>query len=302
MNDEQFLELCGSIEAARAALLFHNLQNFREGLLASVFDSLDRVQHMFWKTRPDVIEDWYKRLDALVGRVSAKLAARPGEPARLLVVSDHGFGDFDYKVHLNRWLIQQGYLRPTQDQPSGDLKDVSWSGSQAYAIGLNSLSLNLVGREGQGIVTPDERLALSERLRQDLLNWKGPDGQPVVGQVWRGDEAFSGALSLYGPDLVMGYTPGFRASPETGLGAWMPEALEPNRDHWGADHCFDYQSVPGVLFYSGSLSGYPAPSYRDIPALAIDSAPDASHISRPPSMSAEDQKVIEERLKSLGYL
>ena len=49
------------------------LANFKEGVLGSVFDSLDRVQHMFFRDRPDVIEKWYARLDAIVGRVEAFL-------------------------------------------------------------------------------------------------------------------------------------------------------------------------------------------------------------------------------------
>lgn len=311
ISDQHFLDLCDSIVAAREKLLMHELDNFKEGLLASVFDSMDRVQHMFWRDHPQVIERWYHKLDSIVGKVNASIAAGPEKPPRVLIVSDHGFKNFDYKVNLNRWLIQQGYLipsqaTPAQSAPEGDLKGVDWSRSSAYAIGLNSLYLNLTGREGQGRVAPGEREQLSELIRQRLLDWKGPDGRPVVQHVYantdHGGSAAGGALAAYGPDMLVGYTPGYRASAETGLGAWKAEALEPNRDHWGADHCFDPDAVPGVLFYSGDLSNYPTPSYRDIPALAIDAAPDARGATPPPTLSAEDQKKVEERLKSLGYL
>jgi hypothetical protein len=162
--------------------------------------------------------------------------------------------------------------------------------------------LNIAGREGQGSVPADQRQAVLDKIRQDLLNWRGPDGRPVVQNAWRYDEVFTGALVPYGPDMLVGYTPGYRASAETGLGAWKPEALEANRDHWGADHCFDPAAVPGVLFYSGDLSTFPNPSYRDIPALTMDAAPDARNAAPPPGLSAEDQQKVEERLKSLGYL
>ena len=36
---------------------------FREGMLAAIFDCLDRVQHMFWRERPDIVEQWYIKLD-----------------------------------------------------------------------------------------------------------------------------------------------------------------------------------------------------------------------------------------------
>lgn len=303
INDEQFLALCDFIFERRVNLLMHHLDRFDEGLLASVFDTMDRVQHMFFHHRPDVIERWYRKLDTLVGDVNAKLASKVGaKKTRLLIVSDHGFKKFEYKVNLNRWLIRQGYLMPQQAAPSGSLKEVNWSSSQAYAIGLNSLYLNLAGREGQGVVMSEQRLALLEKLRQDLQDWRGPDGRPVVQYAWSSDEVFSGALLSYGPDMLVGYTPGYRASADTGLGMWKPDILEPNQDHWGADHCYNAAAVPGVLFYSGDLNGCPTPSYRDIPALAIDAAPDARHSVPPPQLSAEDQDKVEERLKSLGYL
>lgn len=300
ISDQNFLDLCDSIVAAREKLLLHQLDHFKEGLLASVFDSMDRVQHMFWRDRPDLIEGWYEKLDGIVGKAIARTA---GRPLRMLIVSDHGFKSFDYKVHLNRWLIEEGFLTPAQPTMDGDLKGVDWSRSPAYALGLNSLYLNLAGREGQGCVAPAEREQISEQIRQRLLDWKGPDGRRVVQKVYTAYRPESGgALAAYGPDFLVGYTPGYRASAETGLGAWKGQALEPNRDHWGADHCFDPQAVPGVLFYNGDLSSYPAPSYRDIPALAIDAAPDARGATPPPTLSAEDQEKVEERLKSLGYL
>ncbi|MFM8320042.1 MAG: alkaline phosphatase family protein [Chloroflexota bacterium] len=301
IDDEQFLALCESIEAVRLKLLLHLLKNFDEGLLAAVFDTLDRVQHMFRKQRPDVIEQWYVRMDDYVGQ-ALKAAQRPGRPLRTLVVSDHGFNAFDYKVHLNRWLVENGYLAAHSPEPEGDLKQADWLKSRAYAIGLNSLYLNLQGREGQGSLAPADALPLRERLRDELLQWKAPDGRSVVSQVYFKEDVFHGSLTRHSPDLLVGYMPGFRGSAETGLGGWKAAALEPNHDHWASDHCFDAQRVPGSLFYSGSLYGYPQPSFRDIPALAIDSAPDESGGTSTPTLSNDDQARVEERLKSLGYL
>ncbi len=252
ISDQNFLDLCDSIVAAREKLLLQQLDSFKEGLLASVFDSMDRVQHMFWRDRPDIIESWYHKLDGIVGKVNARLAASPNRAPRTLIVSDHGFKNFDHKVNLNRWLIDQSFLKPKVPTSDGDLKGVDWSRSKAYAIGLNSLYLNLAGREGQGSVSPTERGQLGDQIRQRLLDWKGPDGRAVVQQVYINN---GGSLAAYGPDMLVGYTPGYRASPDTGLGAWKAGALETNRDHWGADHCFDPQAVPGVFFYSGDLSG-----------------------------------------------
>jgi predicted AlkP superfamily phosphohydrolase/phosphomutase len=303
ITDEQFLTLCEQICTGRELALMHLIGSFKEGLLACVFDSLDRLQHMFWKDRKDILESWYIRLDALVGRVEEKIASTQGkENPRLLIVSDHGFGEFNYKVHLNRWLVNHGYLMAKETGEAGDLKGVDWKKSQAYALGLNSLYLNLEGREIQGVVTFESKTELIRKLCSDLKNWNEPDGQPVVRGVLTQVEAFQGPLAEYGPDLVIGYHTKYRASAETGLGQWKAEEIEVNRDHWGGDHCFDAREVPGVLFSSDGLHNLPNPCYSDIPVLAIDKALHPNNSVPPPTYSGEDQETIEKRLKDLGYL
>jgi hypothetical protein len=306
INDDQFLNLCDSVLSDRERVLTHQIESFNEGILACVFDTLDRVQHMFWHDRPDIIEGWYEKCDALVGRIEERLRHQGlKDNTQLVIVSDHGFTRFDHKVHLNRWLIERGYLVPQENGigESGELQQADWTKSQAYAIGLNSIYLNLVGREGQGIVLQDERNAILDKLCNELSQWRGPDGSPVVGRAYKNSEAFDGPLVEYGPDIVVGFSPGYRASQKTGLGAWEKEIIEPNRDHWGADHCIDANSVPGVVFSNRDLTNFPNPSYRDIPALTIGAAPDAGGSAPPPPpMSGEDEKIIEERLRSLGYL
>ncbi|MCA9968839.1 MAG: alkaline phosphatase family protein [Anaerolineales bacterium] len=304
ITDKQFLALCDDIVARREQVLMYHLDRFQEGVLANVFDTLDRVQHMFWRDRPDIIEAWYEKLDGVIGRVEARLAARGmQEKTRLVILSDHGFAPFDHKVHVNRWLLEQGLLQTLTPAAAGNLRLVDWSQTQAYAVGLNSIYLNLAGREGQGAVTAAEKTAVLDRLCDALLQWTGPAGQPVVQKVWRQAEAFDGPLAEYGPDVMVGFAPGFRASAQTGLGEWETTAVEPNRDHWGADHCINPEAVPGVLFCSDGLTNFPNPSYRDIPELTIGAKPDASGSTPPPTSSGdEDEAAIEERLKSLGYL
>ena len=302
MQDQHFLALCDSIFKSREKIFMHQVSEFNEGVLACVFDSLDRIQHMFWRERPDIIEDWYIKLDGLVGRVEDALMSKGMRKARLLVVSDHGFTNFDQKVHLNRWLIDNGFLDSSTDEESGKFKDIEWKSSQAYGLGLNSIYLNLAGREGQGIVEESQVEGLSCQIKEQLLAWKDADGHSVVKNVPVNSEALSGPLAEYGPDLIVGYAPGYRASPQTGLGEWEKSSLEPNNDHWGADHCIDPSSVPGVIFSNQGLGNFTEPSYRDFPLLATGEAVQGGVSSPPPTISDEDQEKLEERLKSLGYL
>lgn len=80
------------------------------------------------------------------------------------------------------------------------------------------------------------------------------------------------------------------------------DSIQVNSDHWGGDHCIDSEAVPGSLFSSQGLKNFPQPSYRDIPMLAIGEELDSGGNAPPPKSSSEDDAVIEERLKSLGYL
>jgi predicted AlkP superfamily phosphohydrolase/phosphomutase len=305
ISDDQFLSLCEQIFAQRKRAFLYHLDQYHEGVLACVFDTLDRVQHMFLRDRPDVVEAWYEKLDKLVGEVEAQMAGRDlAKDTKLIILSDHGFAHFDKKVHLNRWLIEYGYLDAPGIDATPSIRSINWENSSAYAIGLNSIYLNLAGREGRGMVQESGKEALLQNLRADLLSWEGENNQPVVEVVQPGNEVFTGPLSAYGPDLFVGFAPGYRASQATGLGGWDVESLVANHDHWGADHCMHANAVPGVIFAShGLLDRLNQPSYRDIPYLATGTTPDAGSSAPPPISPGDgDEEAVEERLRSLGYL
>lgn len=303
ISDDQFVALCDTIFETRKKIFFHLLGEFKEGVLASIFDDLDRMQHMFYHNRLDVAQEWYKKLDAFVGEVNQKISGWGGK-YNYLVMSDHGFTTYEQKIHMNRWLVQNGYMNLKDGASEGDFSNVDWAKTRAYAVGLNSVYLNVAGREGQGVVTPEEIEPLLAEMQTKLLDWKGADGKNVAHKIRPKHEVYSGgAYTRLGPDLVIGYARGYRASSETGLGK-IPQALtEPNHDHWGADHCVDHELVQGVLFANRELESFGGVSFRDIPFLAIGKHLDQSHI-KPPSqqISTGNQKDLEERLKGLGYL
>jgi len=247
----------------------------------------------------DVVQDWYQRLDRFVGDISAQVEGWTGK-YRYLILSDHGFSDFRKKVHLNRWLLDNGYL--FMKNGGDDLSGVDWSKTVAYAVGLNSIYLNVVGREGQGIVSADKVENLLGELKNKLLDWKDVDQSSIIQKIRLKHEIYYGLYIRFGPDLVLGYAPGYRASAETGLGKLPAISLEVNTDHWGADHCMDSEVVPGVIFANRDLRDFGAISFRDIPYLAIGKHLDPSNIKPPSQAAGQGQKDLEDRLKGLGYL
>lgn len=253
-----FLNLCNDVFAERESMIETAFDGFDKGIFACVFDTLDRVQHMFWKDRAnplqtteikeptDVVVEWYKRMDAMVGRVMHRI----GDETPLLILSDHGFISLDTYVHLNSWLTRHGFMVLKNGKKEGGplFEDVDWSKTRAYTLGFNSIYLNIKGREGKGIVEPNEVDSLCHDLIQRLTEWT-EDGKSIIKKVYKSREIFSGDQIDNGPDLVIGYEKGYRASKQTVLGeAPAGRLIEDNLDHWCGDHCCDPSFVPGVLF------------------------------------------------------
>ena len=262
ISDAAWLEMEKTILAEREAMWYDTLDANDSELVVGVFVQTDRVSHMFYRgldpehprhadTDPehrDAIEWIYAEADRILGETLDRL----GPDDELIVISDHGFAPFRTAVHLNRWLVDNGYLVLEEGTEASDVvfDRVDWSRSRAYALGLNGLFINTAGRESQGIVDPADVPALKEELRAALTAWTDGD-QPVVRRVFDGLEIYPGSRDNdETPDLVVGYHRGYRASWQTTLGAVPAPLMEPNRQKWSGDHCIDPALVPGVLFTS----------------------------------------------------
>jgi len=282
-TDEEYLEQANYVLAERMNLLGYALEHYQDGLLFFYFSSTDLQAHMFWwdsdekhpirspddaKKYYGVLAELYGKMDAVVGDV----LKRYGDKATILVMSDHGFCNFRRQFHLNTWLRDNGYLGPPDCEtllydPGRPHKVlVDWTRTRAYGLGINSLYLNLRGRERDGIVDPAERDVLLEELRAKLLAVRDPlDGQPAISEVHRGDQAYAGPLVHRAPDLIIGYRRGYRSSWDTALGGIAAEVFSDNKEAWSADHCMATGELPGVVFSN-------RPILHEQPAL-IDLAP-----------------------------
>lgn len=267
ITEDVFLALCDDIFSERRRMLEFLLKDFDSGILACVFDTLDRIQHMFWeqdakvldkgKEASGVIAEWYIRMDQLVGSIVRMV----GEGVPVFILSDHGFAPLDKYVHLNTWLARNGYLAFKNNlSSSGPLfENVDWSRTKAYALGFNSIYINLKGREGKGIVESDIADSLCNEIIKGLEQWY--DGNiPVITKVYKSKDIYN-TRHNNGPDLVIGYNRGYRASKQTVLGS-APDGLliEDNHELWSGDHCCDPELVPGVLFganLDGSMVSLP---------------------------------------------
>ena len=282
IDDGTFLQQTYDIDRERESMLFAAIEKLRRGVAVCVFDATDRIQHMFWRyleeghpaaphpeeaEHRDAIERLYVHNDALVGRVMEKI----GEGDLLMVISDHGFNSFRRGVNVNTWLHANGYLalKEGTDGSSEWLRDVDWSRTTAYCIGLTGMFFNLKGREGEGIVEPGEEAAeLKAEIVQKLTGLVDEEkGEVGIREAFDTSKLYSGPYSENAPDVLLGYNAGYRVSWDSATGVVAGPVFEDNVKPWSGDHCIDPRLVPGVFFCNRPID-------RDDPAL-IDIAPTA---------------------------
>jgi predicted AlkP superfamily phosphohydrolase/phosphomutase len=212
-------------------LLNDSLRRFTGGLLFFYFSSVDQNSHVLWGKHDAELLDVYHAVDRSIGEVM-----RRKPDAELMVMSDHGFAAFNRAVNLNTWLVSHG-LR-----------------SKAYALGLNGLYLL------------DKRV--EQEVRLQLLDLRDPaNGNRMIASVTETNP--SPENRSIAPDLIVGYSAGYRASWQTALGEAPEGLVVDNDDAWIADHCIDSREVPAVLFTARPIR-IRMPRLKDLPVSLLE--------------------------------
>ncbi len=294
IDEDEFLKQAYLTMAEREGMFVSALEKTRRGVVACVFDTSDRVQHMFYRyldgesrggggehvRYQKTIEDLYQRMDRLAGIAMQNI----DKDTILFVLSDHGFCSFRRGVNLNAWLLQNGYLvmKNGAKESGPSFQGVDWSKTRAYTLGLGGLYVNMKGREPEGIVKQGaEAEALRQELIQKLSGLRDEECDDVsIRQVYAANALYQGPYLNAAPDLIIGYNDGYRTSWDAAVGKVSAEIYEHNHKAWSGDHCVDPHLVPGVLFCNRnmdaadpgiedlapttlSLFGVPAPAWMD---------------------------------------
>lgn len=116
-------------------------------------------------------------------------------------------------VNVNNFLADMGVIE--RDEQSGQ---INWLNSLAYYAGYGQLWVNMLGRDGQGSVHPQDeyeevRDSLIKAIPRKLID---PEtGEPVIERIYRKEELYSGDYLFCAPDLVIVFKPGYAPSPRS---------------------------------------------------------------------------------------
>jgi len=264
-GEAAYLDQCAFVLREREQMMLSELERFREGLFFVLFDTPDRMQHMFWRFRePDhpanrdstspemasVIEEQYRVYDDIVG----KAMSRADDRTLLMVLSDHGMNSFQRGLNLNTWLFENGFLALKKGYQPGEDTDeffhnIDWSLTKAYSLGLGCIFLNLKGREAEGILNQEQAEETQKAIVRGLSGLRDDErGQVAVRSVVSREQVWSGPYAHESPDLLVNFAKGYRVSWGTPLGGVPKGLFEDNVKRWAGDHVIDPQLIPGILF------------------------------------------------------
>jgi predicted AlkP superfamily phosphohydrolase/phosphomutase len=279
IDEGEFLDQSYSLMEEREGMFRNALEKTRRGVVACVFDTSDRVQHMFYRYLSGhadsaspfarTIEDLYQRMDKLVGLA----LDHADKDTVVFVLSDHGFASFHRGINLNAWLRDNGYLKLENDATESGryFKGVDWGRTRAYTLGLGGLYLNVKGREAQGTVQPGaEAEALKQELIGKLSKLKDEEKNAIgIQHVYASNALYHGPYLAEAPDLIIGYSDGYRTSWDAAVGKVTAKVFEDNRKAWSGDHSVDPLLVPGVLFSNRKIQAED-PGIEDMASTTLE--------------------------------
>lgn len=269
-DDDDYLSQANLVLEERMGLFHTVLSKYNEGLLFFYFTSLDLNVHMFYRSMDPasplygvtdsrfsgVIADLYSKIDIAVGEAMELIDDR----TELILLSDHGFAPFRRSFNLNSFLAAEGFADISSPfERNNDMYTcLDWPKTGAYGLGLNGLYINQAGREKNGVVTLADKRILMENLKSSLESATDPlTGDRPIKNLFILEDLYPGLeMPPWAPDMLVGYSHGYRASWETTLGAFPEEVITDNMDPWSGTHCISPDICPGSL----------VTSLKDIPA------------------------------------
>ncbi|MFC2174357.1 alkaline phosphatase family protein, partial [archaeon] len=150
----------------------------------------------------NAIVDYYRYIDGKIGEVLEAI----DEETAVMIVSDHGAQRVDGCIVINEWLAKEGYLT-VKSETDGikdiTLADVDWKHTKAWAWGgyYSSVFLNVLGREENGVIPPEDYEKVRDELAEKLRNIADDKGNAMKNTVIKPDQYYRNCERTP-PDLI----------------------------------------------------------------------------------------------------
>jgi predicted AlkP superfamily phosphohydrolase/phosphomutase len=229
---------------------------------------------------------------------------------------------------LPPWLAEQVFRRARSAaarlESTARFGGFDWRRTRAFSEEANTqpgVWINLRGREAAGCVEPADYERVRSLVIDALVDWKLPDGGPVVARARRREEVYAGPCVGGAPDIVVelaldaGYGLSLVGTDWQAADTGSVRTLEPFECGGGRGRGMNGTHRPeGIWLASGEgaerLSTRADPRLEDVAptllaalGMAWDGALDGSVLGGPPrSYDPEEQALVAKRLRQLGYL
>lgn len=198
-------------------------------LFVFVIMETDWMQHFLWGEKDRCLFPLYMKIDEMIGRFMQLLR----DEDVILILSDHGFGTVRKTFYMNVWLREKGFLvsrrqwvgsrenldmgifhrkkEPSMIQKikwvwSKKRSEIHWEKTKAYFINTGygyGIRINLMGRESEGIIKPEEYHELRNHIIEKLnFIVDEEEGRRVIERVYRREDIYWGPYTKNAPDIV----------------------------------------------------------------------------------------------------
>ncbi len=169
-------------------------------LFIGTITETDRLHHFFFDSAYEgkyfeIFEKYYREIDMFLS-IMAEKALRDG--AVFMTCSDHGFAPIKTEVYINRWLIQNGYLKLNSLE---GLKGIV-SESTAFCLDPSRIYIHLEEKYKRGTVKNSDYNSLINELKEKISGLTF-EGQSVIKDIYLKEEIFHGNCLDYGPDIYL---------------------------------------------------------------------------------------------------
>jgi predicted AlkP superfamily phosphohydrolase/phosphomutase len=185
----------------RVATLLYLFDKEPWDLFIGVITETDRLQHFFMDAIEDdahkyhsAFRDFYRRVDGFIGQMTERL-----RDETFFIMSDHGFTPIKQQVYLNRWLVDNGYLKLKDNARS--IEEIG-DGSLAFALDPGRIYVNVKGKYPNGAVERADASKVAGEIKRGLSEISA-GGELIVKRVYERDELFRGPVVESAPDLCV---------------------------------------------------------------------------------------------------